>query len=57
MRLPLALSIAAARLAARPSWPLRKMVAALAEEQQTLATLTIGDDVVSDGGQRGCSAS
>ncbi|MEV1241910.1 tetratricopeptide repeat protein [Nonomuraea sp. NPDC050022] len=45
MRLPLALSVAAARLAARPSWPLREMVAALAEEQQTLAALTIGDDV------------
>ncbi len=45
MRLPLALSVAAARLAARPSWPLREMVAALAEEQQALAALTIGDDV------------
>ncbi|MEU7856598.1 tetratricopeptide repeat protein [Nonomuraea sp. NPDC049141] len=45
MRLPLALSVAAARLAARPSWPLREMVTALAEEQQTLAALTIGDDV------------
>ncbi|MBT2228201.1 tetratricopeptide repeat protein [Nonomuraea sp. NEAU-A123] len=42
MRLPLALSVAAARLAGRPSWPLRAMVTALAEEQQTL---TIGDDV------------
>ncbi|MGW0806628.1 tetratricopeptide repeat protein [Nonomuraea sp. NPDC002799] len=45
MRLPLALSVAAARLAARPSWPLREMVATLAEEQRTLAALTIGGDV------------
>jgi tetratricopeptide (TPR) repeat protein len=45
MRLPLALSVAAARLASRPSWPLREMVTALAEEQRTLAALTIGDDV------------
>jgi tetratricopeptide (TPR) repeat protein len=45
MRLPLALSVAAARLATRPSWPLREMVTALAEEQRTLAALTIGDDV------------
>lgn len=45
MRLPLALSVAAARLAARPSWPLSEMVTALAEEQRTLAALTIGDDV------------
>ncbi|TMR22214.1 tetratricopeptide repeat protein [Nonomuraea turkmeniaca] len=45
MRLPLALSVAAARLAARPNWPLREMVTALAEEQRTLAALTIGDDV------------
>ncbi|MEU8149375.1 tetratricopeptide repeat protein [Nonomuraea sp. NPDC048901] len=42
MRLPLALSVAAARLAARPSWPLREVVTALAEEQRTL---TIGDDM------------
>ncbi len=42
MRLPLALSVAAARLAGRPSWPIRAMVTALAEEQQAL---TIGDDV------------
>ncbi|MFD9944519.1 tetratricopeptide repeat protein [Nonomuraea sp. NPDC059023] len=45
MRLPLALSVAAARLAVRPSWPLREMVSALAEEQRTLAVLTIGDDM------------
>lgn len=45
MRLPLALSVAAARLAARPSWPLREMVTALVEEQRTLAALTIGGDV------------
>lgn len=45
MRLPLALSVAAARLAARPSWSLREMVDALAEEQQRLAALTIGDDM------------
>jgi tetratricopeptide (TPR) repeat protein len=45
MRLPLALSVAAARLAARPSWPLSEMVTALAEEQRTLSALTIGDDV------------
>ncbi|SEG79912.1 Cdc6-related protein, AAA superfamily ATPase [Nonomuraea solani] len=45
MRLPLALSVAAARLAARPSWPLREMVAALAEEQRTLAALSIEGDV------------
>ncbi|TDE39938.1 tetratricopeptide repeat protein [Nonomuraea mesophila] len=45
MRLPLALSVAAARLAARPSWPLREMVIALTEQQRTLAALTIEDDV------------
>ncbi|WP_188192164.1 ATP-binding protein [Nonomuraea sp. SYSU D8015] len=45
MRLPLALSVAAARLAARPSWPLREMVTALTEEQRALTALTIGDDV------------
>ena len=45
MRLPLALSVAAARLAARPAWSLGEMVDALAEEQQRLAALTIGDDM------------
>ncbi|MEV4080320.1 tetratricopeptide repeat protein [Nonomuraea fuscirosea] len=45
MRLPLALSLAAARLAARPSWPLREMVTALAEKQKALTALTIGDDM------------
>jgi tetratricopeptide (TPR) repeat protein len=43
--LPLALSVAAGRLAARPSWPLGEMVAALSEEQR-LAELAIGDDMV-----------
>ncbi|WP_433516291.1 tetratricopeptide repeat protein [Nonomuraea sp. CA-143628] len=42
MRLPLALSVAAAHLIARPSWPLREVVTALAKEQRTL---TIGDDM------------
>jgi tetratricopeptide (TPR) repeat protein len=46
MRLPLALSVAAARLAARPNWPLGEMVAALSEEQRRLAELAIGDDMV-----------
>lgn len=45
MRLPLALSVAAARLAARPAWSLGEMVDALAGEQQRLAALTIGDDM------------
>ena len=45
-RLPLALSVAAARLAARPSWSLGEMVAALSEEQRRLAELAIGDDMV-----------
>ena len=45
-RLPLALSVAAGRLAARPSWPLGEMVAALSEEQRRLAELAIGDDMV-----------
>ncbi len=45
-RLPLALSVAAARLAARPSWPLGEMVAALSGEQRRLAELAIGDDMV-----------
>ncbi|WP_285773637.1 tetratricopeptide repeat protein [Microtetraspora sp. NBRC 13810] len=45
VRLPLALRVAAARLAARPNWPLAEMVAALSEEQRRLAALTIGDDM------------
>jgi tetratricopeptide (TPR) repeat protein len=43
MRLPLALSVAAARLAARPNWQLRDMVQALADEQRRLAGLASGD--------------
>ena len=43
--LPLALIVAAGRLAARPSWPLGEMVAALSEEQRRLAELAIGDDM------------
>ena len=41
MRLPLALTIAAAQLAARPNRRLRELVAALAEEQGRLSRLTI----------------
>ncbi|PZG47997.1 hypothetical protein C1I98_13000 [Spongiactinospora gelatinilytica] len=45
MRLPLALTVAAARLASRPNWTLGEMAAVLAEEQRRLAVLTIGDDM------------
>jgi tetratricopeptide (TPR) repeat protein len=45
MRLPLALRVAAARLAARPTWSLSEMVEALDEEQRRMATLAIGDDM------------
>ncbi|MDF5754540.1 tetratricopeptide repeat protein [Spongiactinospora sp. TRM90649] len=45
MRLPLALTVAAARLASRPNWPLGEMVTVLAEEQRRLAALAIGDDM------------
>src|SRR5262249_49611897 len=39
-RSPLALSIAAARLATRPRWPLEDLVRALTQERQRLAVLS-----------------
>ena len=39
--LPLAICVAGARLAARPHWPIREMVDALAQERQRLAALTM----------------
>ena len=39
--LPLAVCVAGARLAARPRWPIREMVDALALERQRLAALTM----------------
>ncbi|OLT28612.1 hypothetical protein BJF79_41625 [Actinomadura sp. CNU-125] len=42
-RYPLALCVAAARLATRPAWPLAEMVRALAEETRRLAALTARD--------------
>lgn len=42
-RLPLALRIVAARLAARPHWPLAGMVERLSDEQRRLDELTHGD--------------
>ncbi|MEU9890712.1 tetratricopeptide repeat protein [Sphaerisporangium sp. NPDC051011] len=44
-RLPLALCVAAARLAARPHWPLAGMVEALANERQRLTALSVEDDM------------
>ncbi|MEV7009962.1 tetratricopeptide repeat protein [Streptosporangium sp. NPDC051022] len=40
-RLPLALCVAAARLATRPRWPLSEMVDALAHERRRLAELSV----------------
>lgn len=45
-RLPLALRIAAARLAARPGWTVEDLVARLAEEPSRLDWLQIGDRAV-----------
>ncbi|QFG26501.1 NB-ARC domain-containing protein [Actinomadura sp. WMMB 499] len=42
-RSPLALSVAGARLAARPGWPLAELVGALTEETRRLAALTARD--------------
>jgi tetratricopeptide (TPR) repeat protein len=42
--LPLALCVAAARLAARPRWPITEMVDAMAHERRRLAALTMEDD-------------
>jgi tetratricopeptide (TPR) repeat protein len=44
-RVPLALSVAAARLATRPRWPLTEMVAALAQESRRLSALSVEDDM------------
>jgi tetratricopeptide (TPR) repeat protein len=44
-QLPLALSVAAARLATRPRWPVQEMVDALAHERRRLAALSVGDDM------------
>lgn len=41
--LPLALCMAAARLATRPKWPVREMVDALAEEHRRLDSLVVDD--------------
>jgi tetratricopeptide (TPR) repeat protein/transcriptional regulator with XRE-family HTH domain len=42
-RLPLAVRIVGARLAARPSWPLRRIVDLLSDERRRLAELAVGD--------------
>lgn len=42
-RLPLAVRIAAARLAARPGWSVRHLVTRLADERRRLGELTVGD--------------
>lgn len=42
-RLPLAVRIAGARLAARPHWPVRRMAALLADERNRLDALAYGD--------------
>jgi tetratricopeptide (TPR) repeat protein len=44
-RLPLAICVAGARLAARPRWPLGEMVQAMAQERQRLAALTMDGDM------------
>jgi tetratricopeptide (TPR) repeat protein len=44
-RLPLALRVAGARLAARPRWPVSEMTAAMSAEQERLAALTTEDDM------------
>jgi tetratricopeptide (TPR) repeat protein/DNA-binding XRE family transcriptional regulator len=42
-RLPLAVRVAGARLAARPAWPLRRLVDLLADERRRLDHLSAGD--------------
>ncbi|WP_051752928.1 tetratricopeptide repeat protein [Streptosporangium amethystogenes] len=44
-RLPLALCVAAARLATRPHWSLSEMVEALTHERQRLSALSVEDDM------------
>jgi tetratricopeptide (TPR) repeat protein len=44
-RLPLAVCVAGARLAARPRWPVSELVQALAQEQRRLAALAMEDDM------------
>ncbi|MEV8636041.1 tetratricopeptide repeat protein [Streptosporangium sp. NPDC051023] len=44
-RLPLALCVAAARLATRPNWPLSEMVDALTHERRRLTELSVEDDM------------
>lgn len=44
-RLPLALCVAAARLATRPHWPLSEMVEDLTHERQRLTALSVEDDM------------
>lgn len=43
-RLPLAICVSGARLAARPRWPIREMVDTLTHEHQRLAALTLEGD-------------
>jgi tetratricopeptide (TPR) repeat protein len=44
-RVPLALCVAGARLAARSRWPVSEMVEAMAQERERLAALTMEDDI------------
>jgi tetratricopeptide (TPR) repeat protein len=44
-RLPLAICVAGARLAARSRWPVSEMVDAMAHERERLAALTMEDDL------------
>lgn len=44
-RVPLAVCVAGARLAARSRWPIREMVEALEQERHRLATLAMEDDM------------
>ena len=44
-RLPLAICVAGARLAARTRWPVSEMVDAMAHERERLAALTMEDDI------------
>jgi DNA-binding SARP family transcriptional activator len=48
-RLPLAIRIAAARLASRRQWPLARLLDRLADEQRRLDELTVGDQQVRAG--------